>query len=37
MELLAVCDRFGCTPSQALAEDASVLRLMEIERRVKGE
>jgi hypothetical protein len=37
MELLAVCDRFRCTPSQALAEPAWVLQLMEIERRVRAD
>lgn len=29
--ILAVCDRFRCLPSQALAEDAELLRLMAIE------
>jgi hypothetical protein len=35
LRLLAVCDRFRCTPSQALAEPAWVLQLIEIERRVR--
>lgn len=30
--ILAICDRFHCLPSQARAEDVSVLRLMQIER-----
>jgi hypothetical protein len=29
--ILRVCDRFRCLPSAAEAEDAGVLRLMEIE------
>lgn len=28
--MLAICDRFKCLPSQALAEDASILRLLKI-------
>lgn len=35
LDILAICDRFGCLPSQALAEDSSVFALLEIERRVK--
>jgi hypothetical protein len=37
MEILNICDRFGCLPSQALAEDRSVHWLMEIEQLVRGE
>lgn len=29
--MLAICDRFKCLPSAALAEDASTIRLLEIE------
>lgn len=30
--ILAICDRFRCLPSAARREDASVLRLLAIER-----
>lgn len=30
--MLGLCDRFGCLPSQALEEDASVLRMLQLER-----
>ncbi|GGU13303.1 hypothetical protein GCM10010289_38730 [Streptomyces violascens] len=30
--ILRLCDRFHCLPSQILAEDASILRLLEIEK-----
>jgi len=33
--VLAVCDRFGCLPSQARAEPADVLRLMRVEQLAK--
>ena len=33
MTLLSICDRFSCLPSAAEEEDASVLRLLAIERR----
>jgi hypothetical protein len=36
LDILAICDRFHCLPSQALAESAGVFQLMEIERRVRG-
>jgi hypothetical protein len=29
--ILGICDRFHCLPSQALAEDVGVLRLLRIE------
>lgn len=29
--ILRLCDRFGCLPSQVLAEDAGLLRLLRIE------
>lgn len=29
--ILGLCDRFGCLPSQLLAEDAGLLRLLRIE------
>lgn len=29
--VLGLCDRFGCLPSQALAEDAGVLRMLDLE------
>jgi hypothetical protein len=29
--ILGLCDRFGCLPSQVLAEEASVLRLLRLE------
>ena len=35
--ILAICDRFGCLPSAARAEDASVLRLMWIEALARPE
>lgn len=37
LELLALCDRFRCLPSQILAEDGEVFRLLEIERLARGE
>lgn len=30
--ILGLCQRFGCLPSQLLAEDAELMRLLEIER-----
>jgi len=30
--ILSACERFGCLPSQLLAEDAELLRLLAIER-----
>lgn len=30
-QILRLCDRFHCLPSQLLAEDASLLRLIAIE------
>jgi hypothetical protein len=33
--ILAICDRFHCLPSQVLAEDASILRLVSIEALAK--
>ena len=30
--ILGLCERFGCLPSQLLAEDAELLRLVDIER-----
>ena len=30
--ILAACERFGCLPSQLLAEDAELLRWLAIER-----
>lgn len=35
--LLALCDRFHCLPSQVLAEDAGLLRLLRIEQLGKRE
>ena len=35
--MLAVCDRFGCLPSAALAEDAGFIRLLQIEAMGKRE
>lgn len=32
--VLAVCDRFGCTPREARRQDAGVLALLEIEDRM---
>jgi hypothetical protein len=29
--LIGICDRFKCLPSQALAEDAGIIRLLKIE------
>jgi hypothetical protein len=29
--ILGLCERFGCLPSQLLAEDADLLRLVHIE------
>jgi hypothetical protein len=29
--ILRTCDRFGCLPSEALAEDAGIIRLLKIE------
>lgn len=34
LAVLGLCDRFHCLPSQILAEDSSVFRMVEIERRV---
>jgi hypothetical protein len=37
--VLGLCDRFGCLPSQVLAEDAGLLRYLRIEhlgKRVEG-
>jgi hypothetical protein len=34
--VLGLCDRFRCRPSQALREDASVLRMLELEQLWKG-
>jgi hypothetical protein len=28
--IVALCERFGCLPSQLLAEDASLLRLLTV-------
>ena len=33
--ILRICDRFGCTPRQAERQDATLLRLLEIE-DIKG-
>ncbi len=33
--VLSLCDRFGCTPREALKQDARVLRLIETE-NIKG-
>lgn len=30
---MRLCERFGCLPSQLLAEDAELLRLVQIEQR----
>lgn len=30
--ILGICDRFHCLPSQVLAEDSELIRLLEIER-----
>ena len=30
--ILELCDRFHCLPSQVMAEDAMLLKLLEIER-----
>lgn len=35
--MLALCDRFGALPSQVLAEDADILRLLKIEALMNGE
>ncbi len=35
--ILGLCERFGCLPSQLLAEDAELLRLMEIVHRGRRE
>lgn len=32
-----MCDRFGCLPSQVLAEDAGLLRLLELEELARPE
>lgn len=29
--ILGLCERFGCLPSQLLAEDASLLRMVRVE------
>lgn len=34
--ILGLCQRFGCLPSQLLAEDAGILRLLAIEREADG-
>jgi hypothetical protein len=31
MAILGICKRFHCMPSQAVAEDAGILRLLRIE------
>lgn len=31
--VLGLCQRFGCLPSQLLAEDASLLQMIHIEQR----
>jgi len=36
LEMLALCDRFHALPSQIDAEDASIIRMLLIEKRVKG-
>lgn len=35
--ILGICDRFHCLPSQALAEDAEILRYLKIESLAKPE
>lgn len=35
MNVLALCDRFHCLPSAIRAEDAGLLRLLEIEALVR--
>jgi hypothetical protein len=36
VEILKLCREFHCLPSQLYAEDASLLRMIEIERRISG-
>lgn len=36
LDTLYLCDRFKCLPSQIEAEDASIIRMIQIERRYKG-
>jgi hypothetical protein len=33
--IIDLCERFGCLPSQLLAEDAELFRMLEIERIVR--
>ncbi len=35
--MLYLCDRFKALPSQILAEDASLIQMVLIERRARGE
>lgn len=35
--LLRICDRFKCLPSQALDEDANVLRMLSVEALARRE
>lgn len=36
LETLRLCERFGCLPSQLMAEDAGLLRMLDIEAEVRG-
>lgn len=36
LDILYLCDRFKVLPSQVLAEDASIMRMIQIERLVRG-
>jgi hypothetical protein len=37
MEVLQLCDRFHCLPSQLYAEDSEILQMIAIERLYRGE
>ena len=36
LDMLYLCDRFKCLPSQVDAEDASLMRMILLERRYRG-
>lgn len=35
--ILGMCERFGCLPSQLLAEDAGLMRMLKLETMGRGE